>query len=122
MTPARPFSSPLSFSTERMGDAQVLHVSGAATIDQVDALRAQIAAAVAASDRALVLDLLGVDFLTSDGLGAIVAAHREFANRGRLVCALRPRTPLRKLLSLTHVDQFVPIYDDLDVALRAATA
>ena len=68
----------------------------------------------------LVLDLEGVHFLDSAGLGEIVAARRRCRERGGALVLARPRGKPRDLIALTRVDELVPVLDDLDAAVARA--
>lgn len=59
----------------QIGSATVLSVTG--TIDMVTSpqLEAALAATIAKTPRAIVVDLSAVDFLASTGMGVLVAAH-----------------------------------------------
>ncbi|HET6949000.1 MAG TPA: STAS domain-containing protein [Acidimicrobiales bacterium] len=65
----------------------------------------------------LVLDLEGVDFVDSTGLGTIVSALKRARTHGgdlRLVCT-QPR--IARLFEITGLDKAVPLLPTLDVAV-----
>jgi anti-anti-sigma factor len=70
----------------------------------------------------VVVDLSGVDFIDSSGLGALVQANRiaqERDTRLMVVASL----PVRRLLTVTALDTVLDTYDDLATAEQAiATA
>jgi anti-anti-sigma factor len=67
--------------------------------------------------RHLILDLAGVRFVDSSGLGllALVAQHFKLA-QGR-VSLMRPQSYVREILSLANITQLMPIYDTEQDAL-----
>lgn len=57
----------------------------------------------------VVLDLEGVDFVDSSGLGALVALHKlALCSGGRLVVRAAP-SRVRRLFSLTRLDEMLII-------------
>ena len=99
----------------------VVAVAGEVDIATVTRLRESLFE-LAASDRALVVDLDQVSFIDSSGLAALVGAARRAAVHGaslQVVCA-RPGT--RQLFRLTGLDAQVPLARTLDGALESLAA
>ena len=70
----------LSTRLERIGDVSKVAVFGEVDIATVPELNQALAEAVADSPEGLVIDLLGVTFMDSSGLGALIAlrhSHHE---------------------------------------------
>ena len=77
---------------------------------------------LASAGRPLVADLDRVSFIDAAGLGVLVGAARQAAAHGaslRVVCA---RRQVRRLFSLTRLDQAVPLAASLAEAREAAGA
>jgi anti-sigma B factor antagonist len=77
---------------------------------------------LAATGRPLVADLDRVSFIDAAGLGVLAGAARQAAAHGaslRVVCA---RRQVRRLFSLTRLDQAVPLTASLAEAREAAGA
>jgi anti-sigma B factor antagonist len=75
---------------------------------------------LAATGRPLVADLDRVTFIDAAGLGVLAGAARQAAAHGaslRVVCA---RRQVRRLFSLTRLDQAVPLAASLAEAREAA--
>ncbi|MBA2964419.1 MULTISPECIES: STAS domain-containing protein [Ramlibacter] len=67
-------------------------------------------------DRRLVVDLAGVDFLDSSGLGALVSILKALGSQGSLaVCGARG--PVLALFKLTRMDKVFSIHADRAEAL-----
>jgi anti-sigma B factor antagonist len=64
----------------------------------------------------VVLDLAGLDFIDSNGIGALVAASKTATNRGGYVRLLNMRPRLQEALHITHLDSLFPAYTTLDEA------
>jgi anti-sigma B factor antagonist len=80
-------------------------------------LREQLIGLVGDGATKLVLDLEGVDFLDSTGLGVIVSALKRARTNGgdlRLVCT---QARIRRLFEITGLDKAVPLHPSLDAAV-----
>lgn len=64
----------------------------------------------------LILDLSGLDFLDSSGLGVIVGAHKRLRESGGVLKLAGPQGPALKVLQLTGLDKVIPIFEDLAAA------
>ncbi len=65
-----------------------------------------------------VLDLAGVEFIDSSGLGAIVASMKQIGSERRLdLAGLQP--VVEKVFRLTRMDTVFRLFDSLDDALSA---
>jgi anti-anti-sigma factor len=69
----------------------------------------------------VVVDLSGVDFVDSSGLGALVQANRMARERGtRLILVASP--PVRRLLRVTALDTVLETVDSLAAAEQSVAA
>ena len=93
-------------------------------VDRIDAAGAaqfkdQMRAIVEQADRLVVLDLSGVNFVDSSGLGAIVASAKFLSDTQKL--ALAGLTPtVQRVFSLTRLDTVFDIYASADEATSQA--
>lgn len=67
----------------------------------------------------VVLDLGDVDFIDSSGLGAVVACYKQVKTTGQMELACLSET-VKKLFSLTRMDQVMTIHETVEQALDAA--
>jgi anti-sigma B factor antagonist len=90
----------------RRSDGQVsLTVRGELDLETAPAFRDQLAAAELGTDT-LIVDLRGVTFIDSCGLGELVGAHQRAHREGRrIVVVLDEDTPLDRVLHLTGLDK-----------------
>jgi len=80
------------------------------------AFKAQVVELVAAGERRLVVDLGGVDFLDSSGLGALVSILKALGAQGAMaVCGARGG--VLSLFKLTRMDKVFAIDADRQAAL-----
>ncbi len=107
----------LQVSTDRSGDATVVHAVGELDLHTAPMLQAELEQAIAAGANLLVADLSQVDFMDSTGLSVIVAtvaALRELQGELRVVSAT---DRISKVFTLTGVDQQVGMFSSVAEAL-----
>lgn len=63
----------------------------------------------------LVLDLTGLDFMTSKGLRALTMAKKEGAGRVRITLAA-PNPTMRRILSISRYDMLFPVVGEVEDA------
>lgn len=100
-----------SSETER-----VLKLAGPLTLttmfDFRDRLRSETA-------RTVILDLTGVPYVDSAGIGAIVNGHVSCANSGRRLALVGVADRARTVMKVSRVDTFLSIYPTLQDARQA---
>jgi anti-sigma B factor antagonist len=89
----------------------------------VSLFRQTVAELVSIAGLALILDLTGVTFVDSAGLGALIGGIRRVRECGGQVVVACPRRRLAELLHTTGLDRIVPIYGSAgDAAMAFAQA
>ncbi len=100
----------------------LLAVSGEVDVATVPRLREQLHVLAAEGRNLIVVDLDGVDFLDSTGLGVLVGALKRVRSTDgelRLVCS-QPR--IRKVFEVTGLTKVFDVFDNQDEAVAADTA
>ena len=80
-------------------------------------VRKQLAEAVAAGHRRLVIDLAGVEFIDSTGLGSLVSGLKATRVAGGDLRLARPAEQARTILKLTTLDRVLKPYATTEEAL-----
>lgn len=93
----------LTPDSERIDAASAIH------------LKDQFREATAGADCRVIIDLAGVNFMDSSGLGAMVSALKLLKGRKLELASLTP--VVEKVFKLTRMDQVFIIHPDLDSAL-----
>ena len=111
----------LSITSEARGEATVVHVGGEIDVYTAPVLREHLDEHIAAGRNHLVVDLGGVTFMASTGLGVLVGRLKlvRAANGSmRLVCS---SDRILSVFSITGLDKVFQMFPSVDDAL-AATA
>lgn len=109
----------LSLSTRTVGDHTVVEVGGEIDVYTAPKLRECLVELVNEGNYNLVVDMEGVDFLDSTGLGVLVGGlKRVRANEGslRLVCN---QERILKIFRITGLTKVFPIHTSVDEAAAA---
>ena len=100
------YGDPMQFecTKELVGDTVVVRPSGEVDRETADAFRNAMLDAVAEPGAPRVeVDLAGVSFLDSSGVGALLVAHRAADAAGRTLVARDPVALVRTVLEITNV-------------------
>jgi anti-sigma B factor antagonist len=98
--------------------AVVVSLVGELDLYNAHAVRDRLAAATSDGSERLVVDLSGVTFIDSTGLGVLLEARSRLANRrGFLVVA--PGMEARRALEISGLDRHFGVHETLDSALAA---
>lgn len=106
--------------TDNGGVSAVLSLSGELELYAASMLRERLEDLVIEGVELVVVDLDGLDFMDSSGLGVLLAAHKRLqANGGRLslVCTKRR---IRMLLEVTGLLATFSVHESVSAALDAA--
>lgn len=108
----------LALQLRRVGEWTVVSVEGELDLYSAPQLREAVTAAVQDGADHIVLDLTGVPFMDSSGLGVVVACLKRLRESGgELSVVTPPSSPPTKLLSLTGLDRAIPTHATVDEAI-----
>jgi anti-sigma B factor antagonist len=107
--------------TEPQDRVLELRLAGAIDMATVEPLRDAARRCAASGEYdALVIDLLGVDFIDSSGLHALMDAHRGMSTAGGRTTVVCAAANLLKVFELTGLTELLSIVDDRPEAYAAA--
>ena len=109
----------LSVTTSRRDDVSVVTVAGEVDVYTAAQLRAVLDEEIGAGNARLIVDLDGVSFLDSTGLGVLVGRLKLVRNSSgwlRIVCT---NDRILRVFRITGLDKVFGIHDSLDEALAA---
>ena len=98
---------------------RVVALHGTLDIESSQEVRAKLAGGAADSDRPLVVDLTGCEFIDSVGLAALLQGAKPLQNGESNVAFVAPSGHVRRLLELTAVDRTIPLFDTREEACAA---
>jgi anti-sigma B factor antagonist len=81
-------------------------------------VRAALTDATDKGSKDIVVDLTGLEFLDSTGLGALIGAHRRAEERGGSLRLIVSDGPIARLLNITGLIRIFAVYHTLDGALK----
>ena len=67
----------------------------------------------------LIIDLSGIEFIDSAGLGALMILYGNMKVRGGQLRLVAPGPNIREVLNLTHTDAILPVDPTLEASLAA---
>lgn len=94
--------------------AVVISPRGRLNMVAAPALREQLRSQVECGNIALVVDLSGVDFIDSAGLGALISGLKAARQAGGSLQIARPSTQAKAILKLTTLDRVLELCDPAD--------
>jgi anti-sigma B factor antagonist len=102
---------------EERGSAIVARLIGSAGMLVSTDLEDALLELVGRQPPLLILDLSGLEFISSVGLGGIVAAHLRSRHHGGAIYLVAPTADIHDLLATTRLTSIFPIFDTIDQAL-----
>ena len=110
---------PVVAAVEEQGGAIVVRLAGELDLYNADDARAALGEACEQSPERLVVDLSGVTFVDSTGLGVLVEARTKLKSRRAFLLAA-PQLETRRALEVSGLDRYLPVHETVDEALVAA--
>ncbi len=105
--------------THTAGTWSGLTVAGELDVVGAPELRQQVLREVGAGNHHLVLDLTGVDYVDSFGLGVLVGALKRVRLLDGDLRLVVPEPRVRRVLELCDLDRVFTLHDDLEGAVAA---
>ena len=106
-------TEPLRLKMIKNGSTVVVHVSGMAGVENAGKLSRILQEAAALKPSLLAVDLSELSFISSTGLGSLVAVHVTCQKSGTRLCLINPRSFLIEILNITKLNQLFHTCDNL---------
>ncbi|NLE58216.1 MAG: STAS domain-containing protein [Planctomycetes bacterium] len=110
-------SEAFRITVEQRGDCAIAKLSGSANMDVSGNLQDRLYELIDLPIKRLVLDLSDLDFMSSVGLGAIIAAHLRSRLHDCEIQLVGPQPRILELLNLAQVTRLLGVFKTLDEAL-----
>ena len=106
----------LVLETDDRGDITVVSVKGEVDLYTAPSLKERVADLVSAGRSRLAVDLSGVEFMDSTGLGVLIGGLKRCKEAGGSLALIAPREPVTKVLAITGLDKVFSVHETLDQA------
>ena len=101
----------MKISQRRVGTTVLVAPEGEVDLASSDQLREGLIAAEAAADGSMVVDLRGVGFIDSTGIGELVGCHRRCKEAEVALAFVVPDGTIRKILHVTGMDAVFDLHN-----------
>jgi anti-anti-sigma factor len=108
----------LSIETSSYAGARVLALAGRLTPDACEVLRAAVTSELDDGAVSVVVDLAGVETLTSCGVGTLVWIEQDCRRRQRRLAVVAPDSQFRRTLKLMGLDKGMVVAASVEAAMR----
>lgn len=95
----------------------MLQVDGEVDIYTAPKLREKLVELIDSGNDRIVVDLEGVGFMDSTGLGSLVAGLKRIRERDGELAIVCTKEPVLKVLGITGLDRVFPVHDSVGNAL-----
>ncbi len=106
-------------TSEDVGARTVVHVSGEIDVSSADRLRERVSLLLSRERTDLVVDLTGVTFMDSTGLGLLVGTLKRVRTAGGRLVLVVDSERLLKVFRITGLHQVFTIRETVEAALGA---
>jgi anti-sigma B factor antagonist len=116
---ARDDDGDFHLDVEQRGDASVVTIRGSAGMTAADTLREALETLAAREVPVIVIDLSGMEFISSLGLGAIINGHLKCRHHNGRIKLVNPRASVRRLLETTRLTKLFAVHPTVEQALAS---
>lgn len=104
------------------GRWEVLAVTGEIDMATAPRFRQRLLAVISAGTQNVVIDLSGVDFIDSTGLGVLMGAAKRVRSTGGDIRMVTTGSRLADLVQLTRLDRVLDVFDSVAAATEDSEA
>jgi anti-sigma B factor antagonist len=103
----------LVLETRESGEWTVVEVRGEVDLYTAPRLKTVLTEFTGRGRTRIAVEFGGVEFMDSTGLGVLISGLKRCREAGGTLALVAPTEPVRKVLSITGLDQVFSIHDDL---------
>ena len=110
----------MRFKDKIVGDVGVLTLKGKLMgMPETEELQSEIKAMLGQKIKKVVLDLSGVSWVNSLGIGAIMSAHTTMVNKEGKLCLAKVSDKVHNILIITQLQKIFCTFESLDEAIKS---
>jgi anti-sigma B factor antagonist len=117
--PIPPRSKSFTIAIRQSGPASLVDVSGSLTSFEAGALRQAITGLIAIKKKDIVLNLSGLDYLDSSGIGELVRNYMTVIKSGGSMKVVGLSSKVEEILKITQLYKVFPEFPDEETALKS---
>jgi anti-sigma B factor antagonist len=106
----------IDLKTEDAGETLIFKLRGSLDLATSTTVRAALTDAADKGRKDIIVDLSGLEFLDSTGLGALIGAHRRATERDGSLRLVVREGPIFRLLTITGLIRILSVYSSLEDA------
>ncbi|WP_241761201.1 STAS domain-containing protein [Erythrobacter sp. NAP1] len=107
----------LDWKTEERGSALIIAPSGRVDESTADNFKTNLIEHVKAAPANAVIDLAGIDYMSSRGLRALTLAQRAGQETDTTIVLARPNETMREILAISRYDMVFRVADTIEDAI-----
>ena len=111
-----------SVTVSSHGRWEVLTVTGEIDMATAPRFRQRLLGVISAGVQNVVIDLSGVDFIDSTGLGVLMGAAKRVRSTGGDIRLVMSGSRLAELIELTRLDRVLDVFDSISAATEESEA
>ena len=108
----------MELSVDKRTKVAVVGIIGSVDSADSEALLDFVNELIDSGDTCLVIDITGMDFIVSMGLGVFVRTFTRLRAVGGFLRLAGPQPFIRQMIKTTALDRLIPIYDSVDQAVQ----
>lgn len=109
----------MELDLKEQGDVTILVIDGNLTLGREDALRESIDTILGSGRSKILVDLTGMDYMDSAGLGELVASYRTVKRFGGMLKLLKPSDKVTESLTVTSLLPMFQVFSDQASAVKS---
>jgi len=114
-------SADLSLATRTEGLATVVVAQGEIDLSTIPQLTEKLDDLIAQDQVDLIIDMAGVDFIDSTGLGALVGARKKALSKDGSVHLACVQAKVLKIFKITQLTEIFPVHESVADAVASAS-
>jgi len=109
----------MEIAEKRIEDVDVLKLTGRLDASSAKNLKGRVVSLVKENRVKLIVDMAGVDFIDSSGLGSLVSSLRAVNEKDGDVKVAALQKQVRSIFELTRLHRIFGIFDDVEAAMKS---